>query len=101
MKISVTICETIKTTKLSDGSSSEAISTVVGTVIARGQSQFQVLCDPRQAIGNSRATIEANDVRVEANHHATCKELRLETREVGVEHISTRPEGSLYLITVL
>jgi hypothetical protein len=98
----IIISESIRTTKLPDGTSSDNIWTVLGSVVAPGHPQFQVICNPLEPpLGNSRATVEANGVRVEARHHATCKGLRLEAQEVGVEHVNTTSEGSLYLITVL
>jgi hypothetical protein len=99
--MNMTIAQTVKTTKLSDGTSKEDISTVVGTVITGSRTQFQVACDPRQSMSSSCMTVEANGVRVETRHHATCKELSLDTREVSVEHIKTGSETSVYLIAVL
>ena len=98
MKIRIT--EIVKTTNLSDGSSKEETSTANGTVTAHCQSQLKVICNPRQPIGDSRATLEAKNVRVEARHHATCQELGLNEREVLVEHQETTDKGSVYLLRI-
>jgi hypothetical protein len=99
--IKVSIVETVITTNVSDDKSSEIVSTVIGTVLTRGQSQFQIVCDHPQSIANSHATTETNGVRVEARHNATCKELQLDKQEVSVECITSGAEYSIYLIKLL